>query len=287
MRCCDILKSEKRCAMDFSHKFATPTLEYHHTLTDSPNPEKFDKHCHTTYEILYVVSGSGKYVTEGREYPLLPGTLLFQRPYEFHCVKPDSSEPYERYVLNFDYNIPKWDHSFKAMLKTGNKEGVGIYYTKEGTDKALPGAFSMLDFIDNVLLQGSVDVSRIQLMLESVITQVLLLLFASKAKDSAGRENKTFFSIIEYINDNLTQDISLDSISKQFYISKYHLCRTFLRHTGVSPFAYITAKRIALAQNLINAGEHATSVAYKVGFTDYSAFYRAYKKQTGHSPQAR
>ena len=57
---------ERGNLMDFSYKFSTPTLEYHHTLTDSPDPETFDMHCHTTFEILYVVKGSGIYVTEGR-----------------------------------------------------------------------------------------------------------------------------------------------------------------------------------------------------------------------------
>ena len=47
---------------------------------------------------------------------------------------------------------------------------------------------------------------------------------------------------------------------------------------------YITAKRIVLAQQLIKNGEPATSVAQRTGFQNYSSFYRAYMKQTGHSP---
>ena len=270
--------------MDFSHKYSSPTVIYHHTMTENPDPKKFEKHCHTTYEILYVVNGSGKYITEGREYPILPGTLLFQRPFEFHYVQPDTEKPYERYALHFDYNIPRWDVGFKDLMNSGEGNGIGVYYTAEGADPSLSKAFSMLDFVDDGLIPNDADASRIQLMLETVITQVLLLLMGSEAKDSAASANKTVFSIIEYINENLTNEISLDDIARRFYISKYYLCRIFLKHTGASPFAYITAKRIALAQDLINAGERATDVAYKVGFADYSAFYRAYKKQTGRSP---
>jgi len=270
--------------MDFIHEFSSPTIIYHHTTTDQPHPESFAKHCHTTYEILYVVRGGGKYVTEGREYPLLPGTLLFQRPYEFHYVQPDTDKPYERYALHFDYSVSRLDAGFMASPDSVNKEGIGVYYTAEGADPLISYAFSILDFVDGCLPAQGADESRVQLMLETVITQVMLLLSGSEAKDSAASANKTVFSIIEYINENLTSDISLEDIAKRFYISKYYLCRIFLKHTGVSPFAYITTKRIALAQNLINAGEHATKVAYKVGFSDYSAFYRAYKKQTGRSP---
>ena len=44
--------------------------------------EKFiAQHCHDGYEILYVVEGSGKYVIEGAEYPIKPGTVLFAPPF--------------------------------------------------------------------------------------------------------------------------------------------------------------------------------------------------------------
>lgn len=270
--------------MDFSYKHTTPTIDYHHTLSHSPDPDRFERHCHTGYEILYVVSGRGKYVTEGREYPLSAGTLLFQRPYDFHYVLLDPNTPYERYVFHFDYNFFEWDQGFKKMLKTGAESGLGIYYTPEGTVESLSKAYLMLDSIDSVLVPAGADVSKIHLMLETVLIQVLLLLLESRAEDSVQSANKTVLSIIEYINENLTSDLSLDKIANEFYLSKYHLCRLFLKQTGVSLFAYVSAKRIALAQNLINAGELPSQVAYKVGYTDYSAFYRAYKKQTGRSP---
>jgi AraC-like DNA-binding protein len=41
---------------------------------------------------------------------------------------------------------------------------------------------------------------------------------------------------------------------------------------------------MALAQQMINSGESATAVALRLGFRDYSTFYRTFRKQTGHSP---
>ena len=48
---------------------------------------------------------------------------------------------------------------------------------------------------------------------------------------------------------------------------------------------YIIYKRISCAQTLLEAGMSATEAALTVGFGDYSSFYRAYKKITGHSPK--
>ena len=129
--------------MDFIHEFSSPTIIYHHTTTDQPHPESFAKHCHTTYEILYVVRGGGKYVTEGREYPLLPGTLLFQRPYEFHYVQPDTDKPYERYALHFDYSVSRLDAGFMASPQ-GTSVGGNYHrdilnaWTPENTKSNIP-----------------------------------------------------------------------------------------------------------------------------------------------------
>ena len=72
--------------------------------------------------------------------------------------------------------------------------------------------------------------------------------------------------------------------AKRFFISKYYLCHLFRKHTGVTVLAYLNSKRIAMAHHLISKGEPPTEVAYRVGFQDYSTFYRAYKKETGQAP---
>jgi AraC-like DNA-binding protein len=80
------------------------------------------------------------------------------------------------------------------------------------------------------------------------------------------------------------EKITLEQTAKRFFISKYYLCHLFRKHTGVTVLSYLNSKRIALAQHLIASGEPPTEVAYRVGFQDYSTFYRAYKKATGRAP---
>ena len=70
-------------------------------------------------------------------------------------------------------------------------------------------------------------------------------------------------------------------------MSKYYLCRAFKKYSGVSIHSYITHKRVVYAKQLIDSGETASGAAYKVGFGDYSAFYRAYVKVFGKSPASK
>ena len=92
--------------------------------------------------------------------------------------------------------------------------------------------------------------------------------------------------VIRYLNENITRDVSLDSLAKRFFVSKYYLCRAFKKHNGISVHGYINQKRVMYAKQLIESGETASGAAYKVGFGDYSAFYRAYVKLVGKAPTA-
>ena len=91
---------------------------------------------------------------------------------------------------------------------------------------------------------------------------------------------------IRYLNENMTKDITLDDIATRFFVSKYYLCRAFKKHNGISIHGYINQKRVLYAKQLIESGESASGAAYRVGFGDYSAFYRAYVKIIGRSPTA-
>ena len=74
---------------------------YSHTRTEHPDAASFERHCHTEYELLFVLHGRGDFIVEGTRYPLRDGTLLLTRPQEYHYVRPETEALYERYVVNF------------------------------------------------------------------------------------------------------------------------------------------------------------------------------------------
>jgi AraC-like DNA-binding protein len=91
--------------------------------------------------------------------------------------------------------------------------------------------------------------------------------------------------VIAYINEHIGQELSLDEVSGHFYISKFHLIREFKSYTNRSVYQYIVAKRIIQAKLLMQSGVPPTKVYLKCGFREYSSFYKAFKKETGLSPQ--
>ncbi len=97
--------------------------------------------------------------------------------------------------------------------------------------------------------------------------------------------NDKVAAILEYINKNIDQKITLDLLEKLFYINKYYLCHIFKMNTGFTVNEYITYKKIMKSQELLISGVPVLEASSIVGFGDYSNFYKAFKKVVGCSPK--
>lgn len=92
---------------------------------------------------------------------------------------------------------------------------------------------------------------------------------------------------ISYINLNLSSPLCLDRLAEQACLSKYHFCRLFKQHVGVSPMQYCVCRRIETARELLGRPDQTISLtAYRLGFNDISDFIRQFKKLTGITPGA-
>ena len=93
--------------------------------------------------------------------------------------------------------------------------------------------------------------------------------------------------VIDYIEDNLENEIDLDKIAENIGYSKFHLNRIFTEETGYTIHNYIVSKRLLHARSLISQGMPIMKAAQMSGFRDYTTFVRAYKKQFGTVPTQR
>lgn len=242
-------------------------------------PSNLDvQHCHDGYEILYVIDGNGKYVIEGAEYPIRPRTILFAPPFSYHSLKLDEGTRYERYVLQFF--VSDLTPAAQEFLTSLNKslDGVGCYYA---ADALSPSIVSIFERFENA--EGLPE--REQKEFRKLLASELVLLLSVATRESIPRdEGELGARVIKYLNEHIDKDVSLDKLAKRFFVSKFYLCRAFKKHNGISVHGYINKKRVMYAKQLIESGETVSSAAYRVGFGDYSAFYRAYIKLIGRAP---
>ena len=244
-------------------------------------PEKLDNnHCHDFYEILYVIRGTGKYVVEGTEFAVRPRTLMLFRPFAYHHVSLDDGA-YERILVHFPKSaVPQPALSMLEKI-TEDVDGSGNYYPPSAISDSIISAFDGFEISAGLPEEERIAYAKV------VLAELIILISASKGELMINTEEELGARVIRYLNGNIERNIDLDKLAKRFFVSKYHLCRAFKKHNGISVHGYLVQKRIIYAKQLIESGETASGAAYKVGFGDYSAFYRAYVKIVGKSPTAR
>lgn len=254
--------------------------EYTRKIINSPDCVSFPLHSHDGYELYFFIRGDCEYIVEGITYPLYPHDLIIINSGEMHRVQHRSSSVYERIVISLspeffkEMQCESYENLFSqkaigrnSKINHRNAENIG-----------LADAFMRLD-------RYSRDLGCEAAVIKCVIVEILHIIANMKISSDDACENKLVSSVIEYINDNLTNPLSLQKIASEFFISKYHLCRIFKAETGLTVINYINQKRITNVKKLCALGMNISRACLESGFSAYSTFYRAYVKEYHQKPK--
>ena len=228
------------------------------------------------------MQGEGRYSAEGVEYPLRDNTAILLHPYAYHFVRPNANKPYERYVISFSSEFLDPALLRLPILSSG-AESRGIYFPSEVIGNGFSELFRSLDCYERAerfAPNGGIG----EILIKAVLSEALIRLCIAYPNAPEPNTDTRVAQMVDWINRHLTEKLTLDDMAKSFYLNKFYLCRTFREETGMTVFAYLQTKRIAMAEQLLQAGVPAAEVAERVGYSDYSTFWRAYRKQTGHPP---
>lgn len=128
------------------------------------------------------------------------------------------------------------------------------------------------------------------LYIKSMLSIVLVLILRSciyaEPKQKI-KKSKPFLidDIFSYINNHITEEISLDNLEKEFYVSKFHISREFKKATGITLHRYIVKAKLDLCKKLIEEGNTIIDVAQICGIGSYNNLFRAFKKEFGITPK--
>lgn len=241
---------------------------------DSAPPIGYDSlgwHYHTCYELLYFLRGDADYQIEQSRYSLRPHSLLIIKPGEYHTMIVKSSKRLDRIVIHFTDNDLTLEN--RKILHSMNS-----MYCIPGT--RLSEEIIQVDTYYQDLKHGIPKV-----ILANQLQIILAFLCNIKDKhQNADEVHDGAEQIISYIHNNLASIHCLEDICQNVHMSRSTVQNLISEYLQTPIMSYVRTQKCVMAKSLLQNGCSATEAALRCGFSDYSSFYRAYKKVFGVSP---
>lgn len=242
-------------------------------------------HSHTYTEILYCRSGAGvEYLIGSDRYRLQKGDIIYVPPGVSHRpIFPEKlTEPYERDVIWVSGEfLDTVMHMFPADTVPGRNFA------------PIRTAGTKWEFLGNLFRAGVLEEERKKPGWEAAVVGNTLLIYANMKRICQQQRAGTMKAekqdlpdkVTAYIEGHYAEHITVGDLSRRFYVSSSSISHQFKEKMGISIYRYLIQRRLISAKNLIAEGMPLEQVAIRVGFSDYSAFYRAFKQEYGISPR--
>ena len=234
---------------------------------------KFKKHMHYKYEMLFIRNGNLDYTIEDTTYLLKKGDLLLIKPNKYHFVKAITTAPYCRFCMIFPKKL------VEEQLLNDVYNNAEIIHLENGSDTE-----KLFDVFYDSLSDDNQEALK---MLYNCFLQ--LILYNIKKSFQSQKPLHEFQykhdnNLISYINKNFITINKIEDISKAIFVSPSFINHYFKKNLDISCMKFVQQKKIFHARNLIESGRKPTDVYLECGFSNYVTFYRQYISIFGHSP---
>ncbi len=265
------------------------TLKLFHSIK-APEKRIFREHHHAEFEISLFKDGAGTYRVLDKSYEISRDAVFLFSTHEVHCIT-EISQP--MCLINIQFE-PRFIWSMENGLLS--PDYLNIFFSRaHGSGNRLDFSNPNTDEIRRLMLEIEQEFINkkhdFELMINVKLLNILVLLsrsFGYSRDTDFGFNNQSLYFIdraTNYINENLTSDISLSDIAKTANMSRTYFSNLFKKLNGISPWDYITIKRIEKSIELLKSCDLTVlEIATNCGFNNTANFNRAFKKVTGKVP---
>lgn len=233
-----------------------------------------EKHSHTFFHYIYIQDGNGKITIDKTSMELIPGNIYLIEPmipHEFSA----GDKGLSAYELKFETEDNDIFNKLCSLPISLNTDGYDI----QGIFKAL--------FSESTIK----DIHYKNLIIIKFYELIILLFrcaYHHQADKSVEEKSSDKFSkVISYINKNLQNEITLQTLADIVHMESIYFLKQFKNATGNTPMAYVRNVRINKAKTLLlHSDMNITQISAAVGFLSVHHFSSTFKKMTGLSPAA-
>ena len=239
----------------------------------------FAPHTHDTFVIGQISRGYQNYRNKGVERIWGSGDILVINPDDLHDCRPgEQGSEYRTFYPDADM--------MKEIARqiSGKEQDMPWFAVPQiEQDPELTDCLMQL----NLLLDGCVD--RLQLETKWLEVMGLLVLRHSDYAGSnqhLGDDAVLIQQVCDYMNDNLAEDVDLQSLADLIDMNKFRLIRSFKKMRGISPHAYRLNQRLSRAKSYLSKGMGLAEAAISCGFYDQAHFSKSFKRAIGITPRS-
>ncbi len=283
------MNSIKSNSIHYSKKHLFPHVDFY--CVESENHPEIPLHTHDFGEIVFVIDGSATHVTEHGRYEIQRGDVFvidgvqkhgYFKTKNLHLIDILYCHNHLEQLKEKFSNLPGFNvlfvlepqhrknHNFKSKLRLNETQ----------LNKIIPLLKTYIEEAHLALPWGNI-------ILESFFKAIVIetCRFYSNNKTNKAKQLFRIEKVINYINDNIDKQISLDELADVAGLNDQVFRILFKKTTGHTPTNYIIAQRIFIATNLFALENLSVSnVAERVGFQNKSYFVRKFKEIMGVTP---
>ncbi|QOS82144.1 helix-turn-helix domain-containing protein [Paenibacillus sp. JNUCC31] len=246
------------------------------------------QHFHDFYEMHILLDRTAAHIIEGSLYEIQPFDIVLLKPSLLHKTQYPKGAPPKRVIINFAMprSVPGLESGYNELFSIF-EESLPIF---RFTEERCKDIFTPLNDIF-ALSQHPSAVNSVAIHSKFVDFLYTIHRYSHEngyvVQETGSSMSRQIYAITSYIHSHYQQELSLEGISKAFFVSAHHLSRQFNKVTGFTLTQYIQMTRIRNAQQLLlNSSMKITEIAEQCGFASFSQFNRSFNKLSGMSPSA-
>ncbi|MBQ6946324.1 MAG: helix-turn-helix domain-containing protein [Ruminococcus sp.] len=265
------------------------TVEYENKrvvmLHDNVETEAYPIHWHNAVEIIIPLTNDFTVISGDKEYVLKEKEILIIPPGELHSMPAREGR---RIFFQCDNTQLGGNAILDSLLPVFSSS---VYITPE-PDKELYliARKGILDIYSDYYSKSPVADAKIYMNLLNILTAVresqLRQVGTGEDKDNISSDDSAKLKyVMNYINHNFTEELSLDTLAEIAGYSKFHFSRLFKKYNNMSCVQYISCKRIKMAEQLLcDPTISITEIAMRSGFLSLTTFNRIFKAHKNCTP---
>lgn len=234
----------------------------------------YKAHSHAEFSIGMITAGRTCLTIKNENIVLSQGEVVFIEPEEVHACNPISGEARSYYMLYIDN---RW-----CLEQLSRMYGVSVEkftcHHRVMKDHVL--FEKIMRYVELFITHDSLkNAEKLEQELQSLLMSHCSPVFSTRSEHGLACE------IQQRLLQDFTQPPLLEALAQELGYSQESVIRTFKRHFGITPKAFLNNRRIEQAKLLLRSGMNIVDVAYEVGFSDQSQLHRAFVNYTASTPK--